>query len=124
MQVFAYRLILVLAVLVLAAGAPLALAVPPALAGEPCPHEHQHGMAGAAHHQHHAPMAPQHPGDGAAGCLCCCIGACLAIPDLARAPVVVVPYTALPVVYWDTDLRLTGRSIRPDPAPPRPSALS
>jgi hypothetical protein len=124
MGIFARRLILLLAVLALATGVPVAFAVPPVLVAEPCPHQHQHGLAGAAHHQHNEPRQPQHHDHGAAGCLCCCIGACVAIPDLARAPVAVVPYAALPVVYWDTGLCLTGRSIRPDPAPPRPTLLS
>lgn len=121
MKALGRRLILLLAALALAAGAPAAFAVPPALAAEPCLHEHQHG-AGIADHDHDR---HQHRHDhGAAGCLCCCIGSCIAISDLPHNPVAVILCIALPVAYWDTGLRLAGRSIRPDPAPPRSSALS
>ncbi len=123
MRVLVHRLVLVLAALALVAGAPLALAVPPALAAEPCPHEHQHAMTGEAHHQHQVPQK-QHHDHGAARCLCCCIGACVGLPDLARISVVATPLAEVSVVYSETATPLAGRSLRPEPAPPRPSALS
>lgn len=118
----ARRLLLLMAALAFLAGAPLALAVPPVLAAEPCPHEHQ-AIGGAAYHEHQHPQKQQHD-HSAAGCLCCCIGACVGIPDLAHYSVTVAPLATAAVVYGDTADRLAGRSIRPEPAPPRTNALS
>lgn len=123
MRVLAHRFVLFLAALAFVAGVPLALAVPPALAAEPCPHEHHAMMTGDDHHQHPMPSKPQHQHDAAA-CLCCCIGACVGMPDLARATVIGVPITTVAVIYPETERVLDGRSLRPEPAPPRTSALS
>lgn len=123
MRRFAHRFLLLVAVVAFAAGVPLALAVPPAVAAEPCPHQQEQGMMmGTAQHHHHQPT-PKHD-HGAAACLCCCIGACVAIPDLARTSVVAIPVTMVSVVYPETAPALDGRSLRPEPAPPRTNALS
>src|SRR3954453_6981658 len=123
MRAFAHRLVLILTVLAFVAGMPLALAVPPALAAEPCPHEHHEMMGDDAHHQHHAPQKQQHRHNAAAS-LCCCVGTCVGIPDLAHSAVISVPFATVAVVYPETATALDGRSLRPDPAPPRTSALS
>jgi hypothetical protein len=74
----------------------------------PCAHEHgQH--SGAPSHKHHG-----------AGCLTCCLGACVAVPDLPpRTAAVVLPLNALTVAYWEPDFSLPSRSIPPDLGPPR-----
>jgi hypothetical protein len=123
MRVFARHLLLIFAVLAFAAGMPLALAVPPMLAAEACPPEHHEMMLGDAHHEHQAPQKPPHRHDAAA-CLCCCVGACVAIPDLARGGAIAVPFTVTAVLYPEKAASLAGRSLRPEPAPPRTSAHS
>lgn len=123
MQVFARRLVVILAVLAFEAGLPLALAMPPALAAGPCPHEHHDITAEHTQHNHHVPPKQQHR-HGAAGCLCCCVGACVAVPDLVKSTVVAIRFTTATVVYAETAITLAGRSLRPDPAPPRTTALS
>src|SRR5258708_29600714 len=124
MRGFAQRLVLLVTVLAFAASLPLALGIPPVLAAEPCPHEHQH-IGGNVHHHsddrsQHQPK-PQH-GKSAVGCFYCCIGACTAVPSLTANPDAIAPVAAMPVRYWNTGPRLAGRSIRPDPVPPRPIA--
>jgi hypothetical protein len=121
MRVLAHRLVLFVTILAFAAGLPLALAGQPALAAEPCPHEHHQMMAGHEH-QHPAPEKPRHHHD-MAGCLCCCMGIGFAMPDLA-GPAITVPIATVLVVYPETTDALDGRSLRPDPAPPRTGALS
>jgi hypothetical protein len=82
------------------------------LVSEPCAHQHgdQPG-SGPDHHKH------------GAGCLACCLGACIAIPDLPPRTVLAATFFAgTSVSYWETEVCLNGRSIRPDPAPPRTSA--
>lgn len=122
MRVFTHRLLLALAALAFFVGIPLALAIPPTLAAQPCPHEH-HAMGGGAHEHHYARAKQQHQHD-AAGCLCCCMGVGVGMPDLARGPVTAVPLFGARIVYPDAAAQLAGRSLRPDLGPPRPSALS
>jgi hypothetical protein len=112
----ATKFLLLLGALAFLAGAPVAYAVgPPSMAGEPCPHEHQH-MPGTPHkHQHHNDP-------GAAACLCCCLGACMGTPDVPPRQMAAAVFTASTIVYWETGTRLASRSIPPDPAPPRPGA--
>jgi len=123
MGLWVRRLLVIMTVLAFAAGVPLALAVPPALAAAPCPHEHHQAMPGSAHHHEPAPPQQHHRHD-AAGCLCCCMGSCVGTPDLARNPTVTTPVLAALVTYPEPVTSLSGRTLRPDPAPPRPSALS
>jgi hypothetical protein len=67
-----------------------------------------------------SPEPHQHRG---AGCLTCCLGVCVAIPDLPpRTPLGATRFVATSVAYWEIELSLSGRSIRPDPAPPRTGA--
>jgi len=109
----AKQFLLLLGTLAFLAGAPIAYAVaPPAVAGEPCPHEHEH-TPGPAHPEHHHDH-------GAAACLCCL--ACMGIPDLPPRQMAAAVFTASTIVYWENGTLLAGRSIPPDPAPPRPSA--
>jgi hypothetical protein len=64
-----------------------------------CAHEHSHAP-GSQPHKHHD-----------AGCLSCCLGACMAIPDLpSRRALDVVPF-ATSVSYWEIGASLSGRSI-------------
>ena len=69
-----------------------------------------------------SPEPDQHHGTG---CLTCCLGVCVAIPDLPpRTPLGATRFVATSVAYWEIELSLFGRSIRPDPAPPRTGASS
>ena len=104
------RLLLLLCALAFFSGTTVGLATHPAAAGEPCA-EHQADDS-AAHHHHK---------DG--NCLTCCVGVCVAMPDLPPRPLSsIVPLTANTVAYWSSVVAITGRSITPDPAPPRFSA--
>lgn len=90
-------------------GATVALAAHGASAGEPClEHQATDGHAG-------------HPHDGSEGnCLTCCVGLCVAIPDLPpRFFAAATPLTAAKVAYWDSSSGIAGRTIPPDPIPPR-----
>ena len=113
----AHRLLLAVGLLAFVVSVPLAFGVPPAFAGEACPHEHDDGTPGMPH-QHQHPAQPGHHHSDAA-CLCCCVGACMGIPDLARASQAVIFLSASPVFYAEEGVALSGRSLRPDPAPPR-----
>lgn len=116
------HLISLLIALTLGLGTSFALSIPPALAGEACPHLH-HAALDQNHHHHHAPTPQPHRHD-VAGCLCCCIAACLSVPNLAAANVLAVPFAMAGVIYFEQASALSGRLLRPDPAPPRLSALS
>ena len=109
--------------LAFAAGVPLAFAAPAALAGAPCADEHSHLSSGQTdHHQQQAPEKQQRHDAGA--CLSCCVGACVAIPDLGRSGAIAAPFTVAAVLYPEKAVALAGRSLRPDPAPTRTSAQS
>ena len=102
--------LMLLCVLALIGGSTMSFAA--SLAPEPCAptHSDQPG-SGPDHHKH------------GAGCLACCLGACIAIPDLPpRTALAATFFTSARVSYWETQAWLNGRSIRPDPAPPRTSA--
>jgi hypothetical protein len=89
-------------------GATVGLAVHGASAGEPCL-EHQANDGHAGHHH-----------DGKGNCLTCCMGVCVAIPDLPpRFFSAIAPLTAAKVAYWDHGSGIAGRTIPPDPIPPR-----
>jgi hypothetical protein len=104
------RLLRILCVLALVGGSMMSAAASVA-AATPCAHEHG-DEPGPQPHKHYG-----------AGCLSCCLGACTAIPDLpSRTFLGVAPFTATPVSYWEIRVFLSGRSIAPDPAPPRISA--
>jgi hypothetical protein len=117
MRRIVHRLSSLLAILAFAGGAS-AFAVPPILADEACSLEHHHHLAGDTH-QEHQPKQHEHR---TADCMCCCIGASAGLSALASFEVVEIPCVASPVIYPETGARLTGRSIPPDPAPPRPNA--
>jgi hypothetical protein len=71
----------------------------------PCTHNHG---SSTEPHKHHG-----------AGCLSCCLGACVAIPDLPRTAAVALPFWVRSVAYWEREFSLPGRSIPPDLGPPR-----
>ena len=123
MQGFARRLVLLLSMLAFIGAVPIALAVPPVLAGEPCPHDHDQIAGGHTHHRHHTPQKHQHR-TNAASCLCCCVGAGVAVPALAHSGAISAVFAATAIVYAERIAALAGRSPRPDPAPPRSIALS
>jgi hypothetical protein len=120
-QKFARHLILWLAVLAFAGAMPSALAVPSVLAGEPCPHDHDQVASGYTH-RHHSPQQHRH-GSNAVTCVCCCIGAFLAIPDIPRSAGLRAVFAASGIIYPESSAALAGRSPRPEPAPPRGIAL-
>jgi hypothetical protein len=101
MRRLAKQFLLLVGALALLAGAPVAYAVaPPALAGEPCPHELER-MPGSTPHKH------QHD-HGVAACLCCCLGACMGIPGLPPRQMAAAVVSASTIVYWEDD-RLLGK---------------
>jgi hypothetical protein len=109
MRRLARFLLLILCAVALTGGSAISFAASAAAAG-PCPHEQGHHQGDQ--HKHHD-----------AGCLACCLGACVAIPDLPpRTLLGEAPFAATPVSYWETEAFLSGRSIRPDPGPPRTRA--
>ena len=86
------------------------LASAPALATEPCQHEHRG----------HASQNPHRHDPAKAGCAICCVGACvasIAVPARATA--------AEPSGHWSQAhyqqpaTVFAGRDIVPDPSPPR-----
>src|SRR3954452_21914666 len=98
---------------VAAAGSPLAA----------CPtldldhHSHAGHGHGATHHDHGKHSKSQ-PGE----CLNCCIGTCLlgaSLPPPCCATASSAFYGAR-IVYPSEEVALADRSIRPDPAPPKP----
>lgn len=109
MRGFIHRLLLILCALAFLGGTTVGLATHPAAAGELCA-DHQDG---AADHHH----------DKGGNCLTCCVGVCVAVPDLpTHAPSSLAPLTAIAVAYSSSGVTISGRSIAPDPAPPRFSA--
>ena len=76
----------------------------------PCAHER-------SSHQGETPHPHDHYG---AGCLACCLGACVVIPDLAPSVSTGIAPSAVTVAtYWEVAASRPGRSIAPDPGPPR-----
>jgi hypothetical protein len=109
MRELARRFLLLLCALAFFGGTTVGLVMHPAAAGEPCA-EHQ-GGAGTADH---------HDGKHGGNCLTCCVGACVALPDLPPRPLSsLIPLTATTVAYWEGGNTISGRSIAPDTAPPR-----
>lgn len=112
MREFFRRFLLILCAVTLVGGSVMGLAAP-AMADEPCAHEH--GTT---------PVSHRHHGIDGRGCLACCIGGtCFAVAgDPVRPSVVIVPLPAMPVTYWAVIPSFTGQSLAPDPAPPRSRA--
>jgi hypothetical protein len=85
---------------------------------EPCPEIGGHHRAGTN---------SSHPGQHNAadsGCCCDCFG-CTSALTVTPALMSSVPvFFAAPVRYGDDNSILAGRALRPDPDPPRPSALT
>jgi hypothetical protein len=108
MRKWARYFLLILCTLALVGGSTASFAA--SFAAEPCAHEHGNKHAGdTVPHKHHG-----------AGCLSCCPGACVAIPDLPpRDAADLVTFSTMSIAYWETDLSLPSRSIAPDLGPPR-----
>jgi hypothetical protein len=109
MRPWARHVLLILCALALVSGSTMSLAA--SVAAENCAHNHSHAP-GSQPHQHHD-----------AGCLACCLGACVAVPGLpSRTALGAVSFSVTPVSYWEFGVSLSSRSIAPDPGPPRTSA--
>ena len=107
------RLLFVFCALAFASGSANAHAALPAelQTGEPCSHEYHQGSP--QHHHHDADCA---------GCLACCLGACVSMPGLPPSSLSgLVPVTAMRIRYWLTSEMLPGHSSSPDLTPPRSS---
>ena len=105
----ARRFFLILCALALIGGSTISFAATVTAAG-PCAHEHS-GQNGTA---------PAHPDHHGAECLACCLGACAAMPGLPpRTSLTEAAFSAKTVTWWETGTALSGRSIAPDPGPPR-----
>jgi hypothetical protein len=110
MHDLARRFLFLLCAVAFFTGATIGLAMHGASAGESCL-EHQANDGYAGHH---------HDGDGKGNCLTCCMGVCVAIPDLPpRFFSAIAPLTAAKVAYWNRGSGIAGRTIPPDPIPPR-----
>ena len=121
MQLLWRRLIVLLVAFAFIAGGVAGAAAPNAIAAEPCTESHGHADHQADHHQHG--KTSDHDKDSRQGaCIsCCCIGVCASLPDVTGA-LTSEPVTMSRVVYWDTARFGIGRSITPEPGPPRPLA--
>ena len=105
------RLLFLLCALVLFGAATIGLAAQGASANEPCG-EHHSDVGNATHH---------HNDKG--NCLTCCVGVCIAIPGLPpRPPMTLAPIAVAKIAYWHRGAAIAGRTIPPDPIPPRPAA--
>jgi hypothetical protein len=82
---------------------------------EPCPEEHTHHTGPAHHHPH------QH--DKGLACCCDCLGcssAAYLAPELSSTPAELPPQP-----HYDAHTAsLSGRTLLPEPDPPRPGTLS
>jgi hypothetical protein len=109
MRRLARRFLVILCTLALVGGSTASLAAS-VTALHPCAHEHgDHGGTIPAHHDHHD-----------AGCLACCLSACTVVADLPpHTFITIAGFAVEAVTYWETGVSLSGRSIVPDPAPPR-----
>lgn len=116
MRRFLRRAFLVQVTLAFIGAGALAAASPVSIVGEPCPHEH--GLM----REHHQPNPHSHD-PGAAGCLSCCLAACIGVPNLPPQTIAApTPFRVTHIVYSRATPSLTGLSLVPDPAPPRPIA--
>jgi len=76
--------------------------------------EHDRNAGGAAHHQKHA-----HDED-ANSALCLLCPCCAIAPTLPAAPAIQrTPQSIAYIIYPAQSIPLTGRSVKPDPSPPR-----
>ena len=110
------RCLIVLVSLALVSGNAHAALHPVAAHAKPCPEEHAHHSGKSLpHHQH------QH--DKGLACCCDCLG-CSSVVYIA--PVLGITPADLPArVHYDAlTASLSGRALRPEPDPPRPSTLS
>jgi hypothetical protein len=83
---------------------------------EPCPEEHAH---------HHGKTEPQHQHrhDKALACCCDCLGCSAAV--YLSPPLNMTPANLPARVHYDVLTEsLSGRTLRPDPGPPRPGTPS
>jgi hypothetical protein len=113
MRDLARRLLFLVCALAFFSGATIGLAMHGASAGEPCSEHHDagdHDDTGTAPHHH----------DGKGNCLTCCMGVCVAVPDLPpRLSMTLAPMSVGRIAYWDRSEAISGRTIPPDPIPPR-----
>jgi len=77
-------------------------------------HSHDH------HGHHHDHGSKTTEGD----CLRCCLGGCLGAPCLSGPTIVLSEpaFVGAAVLYWALWPAIAGRSIAPDPGPPKPIA--
>jgi hypothetical protein len=102
------RFLAVLYVFALVGGGTISFAAATS-ASKPCAHEHGDSAGTPHQHDHHG-----------AGCLACCLGACVAIPDLPpRTSLSAVKFAVARASYWEATVSLSDRSIPPDLGPPR-----
>ena len=108
------RMVVLLVALAFIAGGVSGVAVPVALAAEPCMQEHAegHGHAGQK-----PPPTPQKQ-DSTRTCQQCCLGICVSVPNVPTA-MTIAPVAVTSIAYWDTARFGIGRSIKPQHGPPR-----
>ena len=81
---------------------------------EPCPEEHAHHTGTAPH---------EHPHDKDVACCCDCLG-CASAAYLRPPLGITRAEPGVQVAYDGLTAALSGRALRPEPDPPRPSTLS
>jgi hypothetical protein len=115
MRLLARSLILLLSLALANGNAHAALRLT-AAPSEPCPEEHAH---------HTGKTSPHHQHPHGKGLVCCCD--CLGYTSAAYLPLPLGITRAEPgvqIAYDGLTASLSGRPLRPEPDPPRPSTLS
>ena len=108
MHEVARRLLLTLCAIAFIGGTMIGIAMHPAAAGETCAGHRTDGKT-----DHHRGMKN-------GNCVACCVGACVAIPDLqSRGVSNVVPRRPATVAYSVYGVTISGRSVMPDADPPK-----
>jgi hypothetical protein len=114
MRHLARPLLVILCALALAGSSTTGVAV-----ATPCVHEHNAPGYTVDHAQSDG-VAPANHNHHGAGCLACCLGACAAMAGLPPRRIIASPaFAGMAVTWWETGVLLSGRSIAPDPGPPR-----
>ena len=121
MQPLWRRLFVLFVAFALIAGSVIGVAMPNAVAAEPCTQGHGHADHQAGEHEH-GKKSDHDKNSRQSDCIqCCCVGICASVPTVTGA-LTIEPVMMMLVVYWDTARLGDGRSIKPEHGPPRPLA--
>ena len=121
MQPLWRRLFVLFVAFALIAGGVIGVAMPNAVAAEPCAQGHGHADHQAGGHEQGKKSDYDKNSRQGACIQCCCVGICASVPNLTGA-LTSEPVTMTLITYWDTARFGIGRSIKPAHGPPRPLA--